>query len=597
MAEILSNQYSSVFSSPKDEDIPKAANLPDIPSLNTIHFSDSELAEAMNDLASNAAPGPDGFPAILLKKCSAALSTPLARIWRKSLETNEIPAVCKTATITPIHKGKSRAIPKNYRPVALTSHLIKVFEKVLRKHIVNYMTDNILFNESQHGFRSGRSCLSQLLNHFDKITSELEKGNGVDVIYLDFAKAFDKLDHKVTLNKLAALGVQGRIGRWIATFLTNRTQAVVIDGKKSGKKPVISGVPQGSVLGPLLFLVLIGDIDREVADAFLSSFADDTRVGKGITTIVDTTQLQTDLNSIYKWSEDNNMMFNSDKFELIRYKTKNSKDIQIETSYLSNNGSTIEEKQHVRDLGVTLSNDATFSQHITERCEMVKSKIAWILRTFQTRHPIPMLTLWKTLVLCHLDYCSQLWSPSTVGNNQCMELLQKAFVSRIEGMASLTYWDQLAYLKLHSLERRRERYQIIYTWRIIEGQVPNLESTPINTSFSERRGRSCLVPSVASSSSHRIKSIRFASLPYKGPRLFNSVPQQIRNLTNCDLTTFKGALDKFLSTLPDQPLIPSMTKYKICDNSVVDWVSRQRHSMSPQRQLPCHKDSHPMTAL
>ena len=185
------------------------------------------------------------------------------------------------------------------------------------------------------------------------------KGNGVDVIYLDFAKAFDKLDHRVTLNKLAALGVQGRIGRWIATFLTNRTQAVVIDVKKSGKKPVISGVPQGSVLGPLLFLVLIGDIDREVADAFLSSFADDTRVGKGITTIVDTTQLQTDLNSIYKWPEDNNMMFNSDKFELIRYKTNNSKDTQLETSYLSNNGSTIEEKQQMRDLGVTLSNDAT----------------------------------------------------------------------------------------------------------------------------------------------------------------------------------------------------------------------------------------------
>ena len=229
---------------------------------------------------------------------------------------------------------------------------------------------------------------------------------------------------------------------------------------------------------------------------------------------------------------------------------------------------------------------------------MVKSKIAWILRTFQSRHHIPMLTLWKTLVLCHLDYCSQLWSPSTVGNIQCMELLQKAFISRITGMAGLTYWDQLAHLKLYSLERRRERYQIIYTWRIIEGQVPNFESTPIKTSFSDRRGRSCLVPSIDSSVAHRIKSIRFASLPYKGPRLFNSIPQHIRNITNCDLKTFKGALDKFLSTLPDQPLIPSMTILRVCDtNSVVDWVSRRRHTMSPQRPLPGHKDSHAMTAF
>ena len=591
MAEILSEQYSSVFSTPKDEDTPQEANTDDlnIPSLNRINFSDSELAEAINDLASNAAPGPDGFPAILLKKCSAALSPPLARIWRSSLETGEIPIICKSAVITPIHKGKSRAVPKNYRPVALTSHLIKVFEKVLRKHIVDFMTTNILFNSSQHGFRSGRSCLSQLLNHFDKITTELEKGNGVDVIYLDFAKAFDKLDHRVTLNKLRKLGIKGPLGCWIATFLSNRTQTVVVNGKQSTPKTVISGVPQGSVLGPLLFLILIGDIDREVAEAFVSSFADDTRVGKGIATHTDTTHLQCDLNAIYKWSVDNNMMFNSDKFELIRYSNKLSKEVQSETSYLSNNGTNIEEKQHVRDLGITLSNDATFAQHIAERCLLVKSKTAWILRTFQSRDHIPMITLWKTLVLCHLDYCSQLWSPSTAGNIQCLELLQRAFITRIAGMAGLSYWDQLTSLKLYSLERRRDRYQIIYTWRVIEGQVPNLESTPINSIHSDRRGRSCIVPTITSSAPQRIKSIRFASLPFKGPRLFNSLPQNIRNLTNCDVTTFKGALDKFLLTLPDQPLLPSMTHLRVCEtNSVVDWVSRCRHTTSPPRPILGH---------
>ena len=136
-----------------------------------------------------------------------------------------------------------------------------------------------------------------------------------------------------------------------------------------------------------------------------------------------------------------------------------------------------------------------------------------------------------------------------------MELLHRAFITRIAGIAGLFYWDQLAYLKLYSLERRMERYQIIYTWRIIEGQVPNLKSTPINSSHSDRRGRSCTIPSITSSASQQIWSIRFASLPYKGPGLFNNLPQNIRNLTNCELTTFKGALDKFLLTLPDQPLI------------------------------------------
>ena len=175
----------------------------------------------------------------------------------------------------------------------------------------------------------------------------------------------------------------------------------------------------------------------------------------------------------------------------------------------------------------------SLSINITEKCELVKSKISWILRTFQSRHRLPMLTLWKMLVLCHLDYCSQLWSPSNVGNIQRLELLQKAFVSRIEGMSRLNYWDQLKHLRLQSLERRRERYQIIYTWRVIEGQVPNFDSTPIKVTHSDRRGRSCVLPKISPSASQRIKSIRFASLPHKGPRLFNCLPKNIRGLLQC----------------------------------------------------------------
>ena len=316
----------------------------------------------------------------------------------------------------------------------------------------------------------------------------------MDVIYLDFAKAFDKVDHGITLQKLKAFGIHGNLGRWIFTFLTNRTQAVIVDGRRSMPKPVISGVPQGSVLGPLLFLVLIGDIDQNVATAFLSSFADDTRVGNKISNMSDATRLQDDLSAVYKWSVDNNMEFNSDKFELMRYRSRASKDIQAETSYVSFDGSPIEEETHVRDLGVTLSNDATFTQHIQNRCELTKSKISWVLRTFHSRSRTLMLTLWKSLIMCHLDYCSQLWSPSGIGHTQSLELLQKAFVSRIDGMRDLSYWEQLKELKLYSLERRRERYQAIYTWRIIESQVPNIDSTPICANINERRGRSCILP-------------------------------------------------------------------------------------------------------
>ena len=149
------------------------------------------------------------------------------------------------------------------------------------------------------------------------------------------------------------------------------------------------------------------------------------------------------------------MEFNSDKFDLLRYRCSASKELQSETSYLSNDGSTIEEQEQVCDLGVTMSSDATFTNHIMDRCELVKSKISWVLRTFQSRHCLPMLTLWKTLIRCHLEYCSQLWSPNTIGATQSLELLQRAFVSRIDGMHGLSYWEQLCKLKLFSLERSR----------------------------------------------------------------------------------------------------------------------------------------------
>ena len=164
-------------------------------------------------------------------------------------------------------------------------------------------------------------------------------------------------------------------------------------------------------------------------------------------------------------------------------------------------------------------------------------------------------------------------------------------------MEGLSYWEQLKNLKLYSLERRRERYQIIYTWRVIEGQVPNFDSTPIRTTLNDRRGRSCLIPNIVLSAPKRIQSIRFTSLPFKGPRLFNCLPKGIRDLKCCEVSVFKKALDRCLSTLPDQPLIPNMTHLKICEtNSIVDRIKRCQHSMSPTRPLIHLQDSCDATA-
>ena len=577
MAEILSKQYQSVFSQPIHGNNSPYHLFPDEPlsevTINLITFSDSELEAAMRDLPSNAAAGPDGFPAILLKKCCSVLSSPLADIWRQSLAEGVVPDICKHALIIPVHKGKSRSLPQNYRPIALTSHLVKVFEKVVRCNLVRFMEQHELFNHSQHGFRGGRSCLSQLLNHFDRITSLLEDGNAVDVIYLDFAKAFDKVDLGVTLRKLKSLGIRGQLGRWLVSFLLDRQQTVVVDGQRSHPHPVISGVPQGSVLGPFLFLVLIGDIDSEIVSSFLSSFADDTRIGHSIAGEEDAQQLQGDLEKVYKWAISNNMQFNAEKFELLRYKPKQQNPgLPHSTTYKSSSGTVINEKEHITDLGIHLSSDATFGYHIDRKISAMKSKVSWILRTFRTRANIPMLTLWKQLVLSEHDYCCQIWSPTKAGETQALEAVQKSFVRKIEGTQGMSYWEQLKSLKLYSLQRRRERYMIIYIWRILEGQVPNLESTSVLSRWHQRRGRECLVPTVSNSASPLVRQVRYSSIAIRGPKLFNCLPQTIRNISGCDVESFKRALDRFLSGIPDEPPVHGYTQYRRCEtNSLVDW--------------------------
>ena len=188
---------------------------------------------------------------MLLKQCKRELSIPLYLIWRGSLDTGIIPEELLLVLISPIFKGGNRSIPKNYRPVALTSHLIKIFEKVLRRSLVLHLESSGVIPDGQHGSRAHRSTLTQLLSYWDSILSDFQDARGVDAIYLDFSKAFDKVETGVLLHKLKSAKVMGKVGRWIAAFLdaSNRKQAVRVEGRVSALSPAVSGVPQGDGTG------------------------------------------------------------------------------------------------------------------------------------------------------------------------------------------------------------------------------------------------------------------------------------------------------------------------------------------------------------
>ena len=218
----------------------------------------------------------------------------------------------------------------------------------------------------------------------------------------------DKVDIGILCHKLRSLGISGTLGRWIHSFLTIIKQFILLNGNISKVSHVTSGVPQGTVLGPILFLIMINDIDKDVStNSKVSLFADDTRVMRAVSSEEDVEDLQRDLDVIYDWQMENNMLFNSKKFEMLRYGSK--EELKSSTNYLTPDcDDLIDVKENLRDLGIIMNNRGTFSNHIKQVCTKVVQKSSWILRTFKARYLLFMMFRWKTLIQGHIDYCSQL---------------------------------------------------------------------------------------------------------------------------------------------------------------------------------------------
>ena len=342
---------------------------------------------------------------------------------------------------------------------------------------------------------------------------------------------------------------------------------MVVDGRLSALSPVISGVPQGTVLGPVLFLIHISDIARGVsATTTTSSYVDDTRVSRSMgISDSDCQQLQDDLAAIYQWAEDVNMTFNSDKFECLRYWPKKNKPDFI---YKSPDGSVIEEKQHLRDLGVEMDSDLSFSVHISNTVAAASQLVGWALRTFRRRSKLVMITIWKCIIQSKLDYTSQLWSPSDQASIGSLESVARHFTAQIEGMSGLDYWERLQALHLYSQERRRERYQIIFLWKVAQGLVHGYQATFVQ---SDRRGRQMQLAPLCNQAPSSVRKARESSLQVKGARLFNCIPRDLRDTSTGTPDQFKIKLDAWLSTIPDQPTVQGRQRVA-ASNSLLDQV-------------------------
>ena len=465
MAEDLNGYFSSVFTKEDISSLPVAdAKFQGAKSeyLGPLVVTPELVAKKIRAMKDNKSPGVDGIPPKLLMETVDQISIPLARVFNLSLKEGVVPFEWKEANIIPLFKKGSRNKSDNYRPVSLTSVICKLLERLIKDHMVDFLVKHKLLNSSQHGFLKARSCLTNMLCFLEEITKWIDVGSPVDIIYLDFQKAFDKVPHQRLLLKLKAHGIGDSITDWIEQWLTDRRQRVVVDGEVSNWKSVLSGVPQGSVLGPILFLIYINDLDDSITSNVLK-FADDTKLFRKVNTDGDKQHLQNDLDRLVKWSEKWQMLFNFGKCKCLHTGHGN-----LNVNYKMGDtvlGTTVKEK----DLGVTISAD----MKVSEQCGIAASKgnqiLGLIRRNITYKGKKLIIPLYKAIVRPHLEYCIQAWRPYRKKDIDTLERIQRRATKMIPELRDLSYEERLKECGLTTLETRRLRGDQIEVFKILNG--------------------------------------------------------------------------------------------------------------------------------
>jgi hypothetical protein len=442
------------------------------PDLDNINITEEGVLNQLLNLKPNKASGPDGISPRFLQMVAHEITPALTLLYRASLKSGIVPQDWKLAHVTPVFKKGERYCAENYRPISLTSIPCKVMEHVIVHAITKHMEKNNLLHPEQHGFRRQRSCETQLIGLVDELTQELENGHQTDVIALDFSKAFDKVNHSLLVHKLKRYGITGAINTWIASFLSNRQQSVIVDDTVSKPIPVESGVPQGSVLGPALFLAYIDDLPDTVQSK-TRLFADDTACSSTIKGRADQEQLQRDLDALTVWESRWSMAFHPKKCQVLHVKGKKK-----ETPFHYNlHGETLQSTPQLKYLGVTLTDDLRWKTHITDISKKANNTLGFLRRNIKTVNKRIKEHAYRAFVRPLLEYSSSVWDPYYQDDIDALEKIQNRaarwVTSRYRRTSHIS--EIIDTLQWPSLQARREKTRLETLFKFDKGLI-NIES-------------------------------------------------------------------------------------------------------------------------
>ena len=420
--EYFYNQFSAPSAYNTEVDFANDNNFIDF------HFDPDQISNILKDIDTNKSPGPDGITGTVLKKCSSSLSYPLSILFNISFASGQLPQDWKVANVVPVHKKGDKTDIENYRPISLTSLVMKVMEKIVRDELYSKCRD--LISDKQYGFLPNKSCTTQMINTLDDIAYSLNSQSDVDIIYFDFAKAVDSVCHDKILEKLKTqFNIDGLMLNFIKAYLKDREQKVVINGKFSNTLPVRSGVPQGSILGPLLFVLFINDIYKQVScNTNIALYADDTKIWRKILSENDCIQLNQDIAALHKWSIEIGMTFHPSKCKVLSVSLRRFmyNILPFDRFSYELGDCILDYVEEGKDLGIIVTSKLNWEpqqQYIISKASrqlgLLRRSCHFIKNCTQKR------SLYITVVRSLFEHCGEIWTPNVVVAEQKFEPIRK----------------------------------------------------------------------------------------------------------------------------------------------------------------------------